>query len=313
MAEADIEALRLRAVEAAGRRLGTEFRAESDKAKEGLFASDAGVRLCAMPSKHYPDRKRKGQEYWWTLRQKRRDFLAARAADAHLVLACEGLHHAYLFDWLEFASWAGEPKKRGHDIFIAENFKGHRGWHMHFGRADTAYIRLKPYELPLGNGNGGPPLDDETGEDGARASPKVPAFAEPSPEPWRSGAGRGPRPEARGYSGTYDPNKPAFTYLLRFAKTNIWKVGWAHHVQARCKDINTHIPRELLERVLGKDPIWQVYTEQECSTAQHAFDLEQAILRVLRGKGFATQGERAECSVSDMMQIWNEQLRKHLS
>lgn len=299
MASEETETLRRRAAEAAGRRLGVAFDSQSERTK-ALFTSDDGVHLCAPYSKLYPrDIQRRGQSYRHKVNANQQQFLAEGGNNAHLVLLCENLPHAYLFSYTAFCRWVGAPLRKNQYIFLAQNFRGHAGWHMHFETSHTTAKcwPLEDYELPLGNGNGGPFIEPDE-ED----TPVLEVVK-----------GRGPQPETRGYSGSYDPDRPAFTYLLRFANSKIWKVGWAHDVVRRCSDINTHIPDELLEEVLGKDPVWRVYTEREWSNAAQAYEIEQVILRRLRKNGFATKGERAKCSAAEIMRVWNEQVQKHLS
>ena len=102
---------------------------------------------------------------------------------------------------------------------------------------------------------------------------------------------------------------------MRFANSTIWKVGWAHNVERRLKDINAHIPDELLAKVAGlrAPALWQDYTRQEWTTARQAYAMEQAILLALKAQGFATRRERAECPITDMMRVWNGERDKHLS
>ncbi len=334
MPDSDIEALRLRAVEAAGRSLGVKFRAQGGRNIKALFQSQDGVRLCVLQSRLYPLAKKQGQKsYWYTLYQRgQQPFLRAGGDDAHLVLACEGLPHAYLFAYRVFLDLLDAPLTSNQYISIGENYRGHEGWHMHFETTDTPLIPLAPYELPLGpEGVREPPAEpfrpkppaqgggeaDSTPAEGRGDEAKPPAQGRGRETEPPTAPTRGPRPDALGYSysARYEPNQPAFTYLLRFANSTIWKVGWAHNVERRLKDINAHIPDELLAKVAGlrAPALWQAYTRQEWTTARQAYAMEQAILLALKAQGFATRRERAACSITDMMRVWNGERDKHLS
>ena len=124
-----------------------------------------------------------------------------------------------------------------------------------------------------------------------------------------------PLPKERGYIARYDPNRPASTYLLRFANSDIWKVGWAHNVAARCRDINTHIPTELLRRLpeLDDNPQWHIHKSHEWTNAQQAHAVEQAVLRALAERRLTTRHERAEAKESVILAIWQQAMRRQLN
>jgi len=72
-------------------------------------------------------------------------------------------------------------------------------------------------------------------------------------------------------------------------------------------------PMSCWRRWRGCAPLrWQAYTEQEWTTARQAYAMEQAILLALKAQGFATRRERAACSITDMMRVWNGERDKHL-
>jgi hypothetical protein len=56
----------------------------------------------------------------------------------------------------------------------------------------------------------------------------------------------GPRPADAAYEVTRSVQERAWTYLLRFGKRNIWKVGHTQDVKKRVDDVNMHVPTEIL-------------------------------------------------------------------
>ncbi len=71
-------------------------------------------------------------------------------------------------------------------------------------------------------------------------------------------------------------NLPACCYVLRFADTQTWKVGWALDASARLTRIRTHLPLHLDKET------WNCYAEVAFRTADIAYDMEQHVLRNLR-------------------------------
>ena len=61
----------------------------------------------------------------------------------------------------------------------------------------------------------------------------------PSPTSWASSTGR-------------DVNRKAFTYAFRFGKTDIWKIGHAVNVKERLKQVNQHVPSEMIPEKAGE-------------------------------------------------------------
>jgi hypothetical protein len=91
----------------------------------------------------------------------------------------------------------------------------------------------------------------------------------------------------------------SFVYILRFQNTDIFKVGWAFDVQARARDINQHIPSEVL------DQQWEVFLWREYPDQFYAYDAEQ---RLLQGplKKHRTRGERFTIGENALRSIWRK-------
>lgn len=260
MTDFDIEALRKRAVAAMGRRLSVSFVPHTNRWRESCFVGDDGKRLVAIPSKKY---SRPDENYWYTVRLRQQKFLAS-SADSHMVLACEGLPNAYAIGYREFTQWASIAEPTEQHIYLEQK---EARWYMHFGEVDSQRIPLDEYELPLGNGS---PVFEKPRKSATQLEVAEPAVKPLTPSPK-------PPTERGGYVVERDPSHPAQTYLLRFGKSNVWKVGWAHDAAKRCADINTHIPDELLVRVL-KVPFWKVHTKQDWANAALAHQMEQDVL-----------------------------------
>ncbi len=108
----------------------------------------------------------------------------------------------------------------------------------------------------------------------------------------------GPRPSSGGYQVDPPSASSAWTYGLRFGKRNVWKIGWTTDVDARCADINQHIPVELgLEK-------WDVVLTQSMETRDAAYDMEQRVLELLASKrrGF----ERVHCTREEVDSAWQK-------
>lgn len=92
----------------------------------------------------------------------------------------------------------------------------------------------------------------------------------------------------------------ASTYLLRFGKTNCWKVGWALEPKKRLTEINKHIPYEVIEQK------WHLHMWQPWPDEKMAFEMEQRILNAT--STFRSIGERLICSQQDIESIWTSKL-----
>ena len=90
---------------------------------------------------------------------------------------------------------------------------------------------------------------------------------------------------------------PAHTYLVRFGSRDLWKVGHAQDVKLRLRDLNRHVPHELLgER-------WHPVLSRAWSTATLAYRMEQALLQDLAP--MRTTGERFACDESHIRDLWS--------
>lgn len=105
----------------------------------------------------------------------------------------------------------------------------------------------------------------------------------PVPSSWQGTAGR-------------DVNRVAFTYALQFGKTDIWKIGHAIDLKERLKQVNWHIPTEIVpER-------WRLSFQQQWECETDAYGMEQRVLGLL--ERHRTEGERVRCTEAVLLSAW---------
>lgn len=98
---------------------------------------------------------------------------------------------------------------------------------------------------------------------------------------------------------------PAATYLFRFAASAVWKIGFASDVQARLREVNRHVPVELLGQR------WMLVHTMSWPSADLAYRMEQRILELLAAK--RTVYERVQCRRSVMEKAWQTALGKMMA
>lgn len=112
----------------------------------------------------------------------------------------------------------------------------------------------------------------------------------------KTGPTTGPTPGS--WSGVVerDVSGPAMTYVFRFGKRNIWKVGQAQDLLARLSEVNKHVPVESL----GEN--WALFLKQKWPTSMAAYEMEQRVLRLLQSA--RTEGERVSCTDDQITAAW---------
>jgi hypothetical protein len=106
----------------------------------------------------------------------------------------------------------------------------------------------------------------------------------------------GPVPSSWSGIVNRNANIEACTYAMRFGRRNIWKIGHAQDVKERLRDINKHVPHEVLNEY------WTIAFQQKWPKQQAAYDMEQRVLRMLRKPGDI--GERVSCSEQELLKAW---------
>jgi hypothetical protein len=109
-------------------------------------------------------------------------------------------------------------------------------------------------------------------------------------------------PNAASWSGevTRDVSGQAQTYALQFEKTDIWKIGWAIDASLRCKEVNKHVPSE----ILGQE--WRLKLTQNWKSGEEAFAMEQRLFALLAKH--RTVGERLKCKEGEVSSAWHNAL-----
>lgn len=105
----------------------------------------------------------------------------------------------------------------------------------------------------------------------------------PKPSSWISEVGR--------YA-----EREAFTYAFQFGSSNIWKIGHTVNINDRIKQVNCHIPVELIAEK------WNAKFWQRWYSEVDAYDMEQRVLKIL--ESYRTEGERVRCSEETLWSAW---------
>lgn len=115
----------------------------------------------------------------------------------------------------------------------------------------------------------------------------------------------GPRPTDATYSITRSAQETSWTYALRYATRNMFKVGHTMDVRERLGSINQHIPVEI-----GAE-CWAPFLQQKWDTATRAYDMEQRVFALLSAK--RSGYERIQCSEKELQSAWQGALIDVLS
>ena len=107
---------------------------------------------------------------------------------------------------------------------------------------------------------------------------------------------KGPVPSASSKGGQRSLGNPAFTYAFRFENTDYWKIGYAGDIDKRLKDVNKHIPVDLLKQS------WKRKFKHRSSSETGAYNMEQRVLALLIK--YRKQGEMVECSETILLSAW---------
>ena len=111
-----------------------------------------------------------------------------------------------------------------------------------------------------------------------------------------SGPTTGPVPS--GWTGIVTRNiaAAAATYALRFGGRSLWKIGHAEDLECRLRDINKHIPVEVLSES------WDFALLQRWPDSLTAYEMEQKVLELLGSN--RTVGERVMCRKEELEAAW---------
>jgi hypothetical protein len=116
---------------------------------------------------------------------------------------------------------------------------------------------------------------------------------------------RGPTPSSWTATVTHRSDGPAWTYVLRFGITNVWKIGFSTDVEARVGLFNQHIPTEV-------DAVrWVLFSCYPWHTALLAYRMEQELLSCLTSA--RTVGERVMCEADAVVEAWRSSMARFLT
>lgn len=92
---------------------------------------------------------------------------------------------------------------------------------------------------------------------------------------------------------------PTDTYLMRFGKENVWKIGISQNVKERRETLNFSVPSEILD---GR--CWEVVFTKRWPAGAPAYSMEQALLNHLAAHG--TANERVKAPESVIHRAWQD-------
>ncbi|MDR3561963.1 MAG: hypothetical protein P4N59_11090 [Negativicutes bacterium] len=115
------------------------------------------------------------------------------------------------------------------------------------------------------------------------------------------GGTMGPLPSSFSTTMVRDAFREACTYAYRFGNLNVWKVGWAHDPVERLKNLNNHVPYEVLHQK------WEGGWTQKWASAEQAYAMEQRILQSFADSD--RYGERVHCTEAQLEAAWRKAWR----
>lgn len=111
----------------------------------------------------------------------------------------------------------------------------------------------------------------------------------------------GPRPVDWTHTVSHALGSPALTYVFRFGKRDLWKIGWTTDLKTRLSAVNKHVPSE----VTGEE--WVPALSNQHLTEEAAHAMEQRLLDLL--EKHRTRGERVRCTEKDIRSAWSSAFR----
>jgi len=109
------------------------------------------------------------------------------------------------------------------------------------------------------------------------------------------GRSKGPSPSDR-QGGGYQTGQISYTYVVRFGKTECFKVGFTTDLNRRLHELNAHVPFELLKQK------WQPYLSEQHVSEALAHEMEQHVLDAVPQEGIT--GERFITDAGELDVIW---------
>jgi hypothetical protein len=106
----------------------------------------------------------------------------------------------------------------------------------------------------------------------------------------------GPMPTSWSGSTGRSVDRHAFTYAFRFGTSEVWKIGHTVDVGERLKQVNQHVPME----VVGQQ--WRAVIQHTWNSEVDAHGMEQRVFQALLP--YRTSGERVKCKEQVLMSAW---------
>lgn len=106
----------------------------------------------------------------------------------------------------------------------------------------------------------------------------------------------GPTPSSYTTVISFNAEAPSFVYILQFGSNDVWKVGRAKDVSVRLRQINKHVPFEILSQK------WWIFAKVKCASFRSAHLNEQHLLSILEAS--RTVGERIHCPRDVIIEAW---------
>ena len=111
----------------------------------------------------------------------------------------------------------------------------------------------------------------------------------------------GPPPSDWSKTVSRRSDRSAWTYIMRYGTTDVWKIGFATDVEARLGEINQHIPVEVT------NCHWMHYARHPWPDSHSAFAMEQRLLKTL--ETVRTRRERVRCTETEILDAWRDAAR----
>lgn len=175
-------------------------------------------------------------------------------------------------------AWAFEPQLLLYDLLEGRLPFGSDDRAIRLQERDTATVLAIPrIELPMPNLVGHLSIPEQ---------PSLPSTG-PAPVAWTGIVSRA-------------INVSAWTYLMRFGSRDLWKVGHTQDLPTRLSELNKHVPFEELREC------WTVFLTRGWTSSSEAYEMEQRVLRSLRG--YRSSGERVRCSEASILDEWQKSI-----
>ncbi len=113
----------------------------------------------------------------------------------------------------------------------------------------------------------------------------------------------GPIPVGWTATTTRNVDGMCWTYVCRFGRSDLWKIGQTENISSRVRELNRHLPVEIYQDT------WGAFRTHPWPDVLAAYSMEQTMLTFLAS--YRTQGERVMCNERDIIAAWHQAISKH--